>query len=459
MGGAAVEIAPPPADVTAAPAGATAVIGTRARVARLVADTPGRLRMTAVGLCLSIVVLGIVSALDVDGRTAATERIRDESGPLLVASQELSSSYAEADTLATSTFLAGDVEDRAQRRQYEGTLARIADLLEQAARTAGDDPETHALLVQLQSRSMTYAGLIERARVLRDTDRTAALGVLADAATFRRERLDPTVDSLGERAQTRLDADDSDASGSGAVLAGSLVVMLAAVLTCQWFLARRFRRLFNLPMLAGTCLLVVGTAWSVTATSRHADDLRSATTIRLETVRALASTRAVAYELQGRLSRALIAGEGAPPELDALRRSIASRTLTADDVAAARVGDASFAGELGSLVDRPRDEIGRALVAEVLARWQRFDDVVRSVAIEVDPTASSRLASTAGVDTFTGFNVSIDALLASDRDDVIEDVSRSADRFDHLALALLVMAAGAAILSATGIAQRMREYR
>ena len=62
-------------------------------------------------------------------------------GPVLVATQQLVASLAEADAAASAAFLSGQNEDPEQRRLYEQALARAGQQVEEIAALAGDDDD------------------------------------------------------------------------------------------------------------------------------------------------------------------------------------------------------------------------------------------------------------------------------------------------------------------------------
>ena len=90
-----------------------------------------------VGLALvAVVVAASTTSAALDARAG---RVRDRTGPVLVATQQLYSSLAEADAAAAAVQLSGRTEDREQRRFYEQALERSTQQVERVASLVGSD--------------------------------------------------------------------------------------------------------------------------------------------------------------------------------------------------------------------------------------------------------------------------------------------------------------------------------
>ena len=99
-------------------------------------------------------------------------------------------------------------------------------------------------------------------------------------------------------------------SSEGAeIVAGLIAAALAAVLVwAQLFLARRMRRIFNVPLLAATVVTAAFGIYLVASIAVAREDLRSAKEDAFDSIYALWQARAVAYDANGDESRYLFGG-------------------------------------------------------------------------------------------------------------------------------------------------------
>ena len=126
--------------------------------------TPGRYRLWSVGAAVALILAIVVSAVATSRMRSATERAESTSGPVLVATQQLVASLAEADAAASAAFLSGQNEDPEQRRLYEQALSRAGQQVEEIAALAGEDDTIRPVLARISFQVTRYAGLIEAAR-------------------------------------------------------------------------------------------------------------------------------------------------------------------------------------------------------------------------------------------------------------------------------------------------------
>src|SRR5690606_31249610 len=106
-----------------------------------------------------------------------------------------------------------------------------------------------------------------------------------------------------------------DTAGTLPLLRASVVVAALLALACllhlQVFLARRFRRVFSLPLLVVTVLTVSVTAAGLNVIQRDIDHLRAATREGVDPVLTLSRARAIGNSMQGDQSRYLLDKERA----------------------------------------------------------------------------------------------------------------------------------------------------
>jgi hypothetical protein len=205
---------------------------------RYAATTPGRYRLLA-GLCaLSLLVTVIATTASERSLSRSTGRVRNESGPVLIATQQVFSSLAEADAAATAEYLAGSGDGRDQRRLYEDALDRAARQIDVIASRIGDQADAHAALQDLLSAIARYSGAIETARATKAAGASGADASLAAALAISSSQITPAVSTLLIVTQQRI-TDDSHTTTYTLV---GLLAVLALVFT-QLVITRRTRRL------------------------------------------------------------------------------------------------------------------------------------------------------------------------------------------------------------------------
>ena len=73
--------------------------------------TPGLYRFWSIVIGALLVVTAVTATLAANSAERSTTRLRENTAPVLVATQSLLASLSEADAAATAAFLSGAVED------------------------------------------------------------------------------------------------------------------------------------------------------------------------------------------------------------------------------------------------------------------------------------------------------------------------------------------------------------
>ena len=102
-------------------------------------STPAQYRVASIACVVVLALAALVGFLAATSLTDATDRARNNTGPVLLATQDVFASIAEADAASSAVFLSGTDEDREQRRLYEVALERSTAQLEEVSRLVGDD--------------------------------------------------------------------------------------------------------------------------------------------------------------------------------------------------------------------------------------------------------------------------------------------------------------------------------
>ncbi len=336
-------------------------------------STPALYRLMAAVVVVGLALAGLTGFIAASTITTNTDRAEQNTGPVLVATQDVFASVAEADAASAAVFLSGADEDREQRRLYELAIERSTRQLEQVSRLVGDNDDAHESIQVISARLTTYAGLVERARLANVSGLAGAEATLQEAIAIVQADIVPEVQSITDAAQLRL---ESDADGGRASLIASVVVGIAAIAALIWFqviVTRRSRRLLNLPLIAATILATVAVVWLISAWVRQQNDLEVAQQDGYESIALTADiqTTAFRYKTLERLAVLVGSDNAADAERTELAERLAAVEVDESLVDAARNGEANGSGLLiaaNRIADSTREQ---AATAEMLARWKR----------------------------------------------------------------------------------------
>jgi hypothetical protein len=454
-----------------------------------VSTTPRRYRAVSGGLAaLLIILIAVGTAAYVRARDA-TGRLRFNTGPVLVATQSLLASLAEADAAATAAFLsvaapaasvegtppvprAATPEDRDQRRLYEDALARANRQLEEVAAIIGSEAAAHTTLGNLAVEITRYAGLVEAARALNGAGATpeqvkAAQARLVDAVTLLSRTIAGDLATLTRVSQARFRADEDGRSGGVPVAVVVAVVVVGALGLAQTDLARRSRRLVNLPLAAATLVVAGILLWTAVADGRAGDDLAAGRRDGYESIVLTARIQAEGFAAKANETLALITGDAAKRvAADQAASRLAAVKVDSAVVEAARAGELAAPrgpqeSNGGLLLDAAASADSareRAAASEMLERWQRYRSGVETLR-QASGDDARRLATGDVSSTFNGFNVSVESVLSDNRAQFSSALARAAHRTRGLNLVVLAGGALAIALVLAGYQLRIHEYR
>ncbi len=401
----------------------------------------------------SLLVAGacVLAALVANASTAAfstsTRTIRDNTGPVLVTTQNLLASLAEADAAATAAFLTGQDEDPIARRAYLDALGRATDQLEDVSALIGDDPETHEALKDVAHSITRYVGLVESARATNLAGLPVGEDYLVDAVGVLAGDLTQASNRLGEATTQRLEEDARALQTRGTAAMVVLAVALALLVVGQVRLARRTRRLINIPIAVATLLVLVSTIWSIAAIGSANVIFANARDDGFDAIETTARVQTAGFGAKGAETVALITG-------DTAARTRADQLIT--DVSSTGGTSEGLLAELALAADTEREA---ARVEEAAVRWSRYLESVsvlrsagsdaQAVAVAVGPLSAD----------FNGFNFAVEGILADNRDQFLDGLDAASRRAAPLPPLTLLAPLLAAVLALLGYQQRIGEYR
>ena len=394
-------------------------------------DTPRRLRRLSTALIWVGVLFGLAGVVTTTLLAVTLDRA-DASTAQLVRVQQIQIDLLTADASATNAFLVGGLEPPAQRAAYDTAITEATSLITEAAR---EEPADSAALSALNTELVDYASTIEQARSANRQGypvgaqylRTASAGLRADALPI----LDNLVTANAARASGQMDV------GEIAILAVAGVLALAALVLAQIWLARRFRRTFNVGLAVATGVALLSLVVGLVGLGLLGSSLGNLKAGAFADVNAGATARIEAYDAKSNESLTLVArGSGSAFE-EAWRAS-------ADQVGQLLTG---LRGDLATPWRAYADVHTEIRALDDGGRW---DQAVR-LATTADPGGANA--------RFAGFDQQASAAV-----DAVAAETSSGLRGARVWLvlgAVLSAAAGIAVslLSRRGVAVRLREYR
>jgi CHASE3 domain sensor protein len=427
-------------------------------------STPARYRTASVVAALVLVAMLLAAATSASALADRAGRVRDGSGPVLVAAQQLNSSLAEADAAAAAVQLSGRTEDREQRRFYEQALERATQQLERVSALVGNDADAHAALQDIAAQLTRYSGLVEQARAENRLGAATANATLASAIDLMRSGIGADVARLTELTEARF-ADDAARGTVRLVITGAIVVgALLALLATQRLMTRRSRRLVNLPTAVATLLVLGLGVWLVGAEWREHGDLTEARDQGYDAIALSSRVQTTAYRAKADESLALLgAAQTSFANFDTSASQLAGTTVTSAMVQSVRDGDdtrqTGLLFDAGRLADSSRE---RAAAAETLVRWQTYRNAnaaIRAAVAKGDTAGAAAIATTEGNRAFNGVNLSVESLLQDNTEQFSRGLASAHDRLRGLTTATIVVPLLALVLMLWGVQMRIREYR
>ncbi|MFD7132939.1 hypothetical protein [Streptomyces sp. NPDC059894] len=248
--------APPPTRRTAFAEGVDQV--------RAAATTePGRLRIIGALLALLVVAFGAVTAWQTSDRAAAADDVLHKSQPLTTAAADIYRSLADANTAASSGFLAGGQETAESRERYEKDIDTAAEGLVTAANNSDQGSPSSAAVTKLNKLLPEYKGLVERARTYNRQGFPVGGAYLRYANQKMQKEMLPAAEDLYKKENQRLRDDYADATPYPWAAIALGVLALAALAWAQHRTYRRTHRVLNHGLVAATAAATVVLLWLV----------------------------------------------------------------------------------------------------------------------------------------------------------------------------------------------------
>ncbi|MGW5308039.1 hypothetical protein ACWERF_29515 [Streptomyces griseoluteus] len=245
------------------PARRTAFAEGAERLRDAAATEPGRLRVIGAVLALLVVAFGAVTAWQSGERATAADDVLTRSQPLSSGAAAIYRSLADANTAASTGFLAGPRESAANRERYEEDIRTAASGLVRAAADTEPGSASEATVRKLNRLLPEYKGLVERARVYNRQGYPVGGAYLRYANEKMQTEMLPAAQDLYTKENQRLDADYADATPYPWAAIALGLLALAALGLAQYRDFRRTNRVLNHGLVAAAAATVVVLLWLV----------------------------------------------------------------------------------------------------------------------------------------------------------------------------------------------------
>ncbi|MEW1545680.1 hypothetical protein [Streptomyces tsukubensis] len=437
----------------------TGPVGAAEAMARLRAAAttePGKLRIVGAVLAALVIAFGAVTAMEVSDRAAAADDVVSRSQPLSADAALVYRSLADADTAASSGFLAGAAaEPRAVRVRYEKDIALASRLLVKAATHTDAGSESGLQIRRLNEQLPVYTGYVETARSYNRQGKPLGGAYLRFANERMTKVLLPAAQKLYDAETARLDRDDEDATAWPlfALLAG--VVALGALGVAQRRNYLRTNRVFNQGLLAATAASTVLLLWLVAAHTVASSQLGEARTSGQDSLRALNEARISSLKARANENLVLVA-RGAVLTDDG--KNDKYETEYREHIG--RLADAL--GRAHRLADDDRGTVPLDTAGASLDTWQERHELVGRTDRAGDyEGALTKVIGDKGStgESFDEVDAALDRALAHEQREFTRAAESGRGAFGLLPVGAAVLGVLAALGAVLGINRRLSEYR
>lgn len=427
-------------------------------------------------LCLALALLLCVVRV-VHQERADLREVGQQEAPALLASFHLRNSLQAMEAASLTQWLEGSASTPDARQAYEEQRSASVRNLLHASAGGHSSPGAEASLESIALGLGTYERLIGRSQELQRVSLPDARTAYVAATRLMEQTLLPAADLLEDAEHSRLRDLRSAEQGHWLQLRGltyaPLVLGTFALLLAQLFLSRRTRRLFNLPLLGATALMLLSGILLIKAANDAHEHLQFLRDNALASSEELWQMREAAYAAEIAEGEALWNAPHSRAEearFNDESAKIASGTggLTPGQLRAAlresgRVE--GFSGLFAAEIGRPDSASEREALLQALETWQHYSQQhVELVRLKQAGQNGAALQLFTGEGksgmsgTLVAFNRELAAVTARRQGEIEEALAQGTSSMDHAEpeLVTALLALGGLVL--LGFAPRIREY-
>ncbi|MEU8956118.1 hypothetical protein AB0C93_17660 [Streptomyces sp. NPDC048518] len=424
---------------------------------------PGRLRIIGAVLALLVVAFGAVTTWQMTERSAAADDVLHRSQPLTADAAAIYRSLADANTAASSGFLAGGQEPADVRARYERDIERASDKLAKAASNAGSGSSSAASVGKLNKLLPEYTGLIERARANNRQGLPLGGAYLRYANDKMQTQMLPAAEKLYTAENDRLSSDYDSAKPYPWFAIALGVLALAALGWAQHRNYRRTNRVFNHGLLGASAAATVVLLWLVVGHTVARSGLGDSYDHGVRSLNVLNDARISSLKARGNENLTLVSRGAETTEVNGEAQDkfdVAYRTQMK------QLGGAG-SGLLGRAADLARDTGGESPVTEAAKNvgvWKdrhkvaRASDDAGNYRGALDKVIGSRADKPTG-ECFDNVDAALDRALAFEQNEFQQAAQDGRGAMSGLPVGAAVLAVLAAAGAVLGIGRRLSEYR
>ncbi|WP_460108481.1 hypothetical protein [Streptomyces sp. YKOK-J1] len=268
---------------------------------------PGRLRVIGAVLAVLVVAFGAVTAWQTAERAAAADDVLHSSQPLSSGAADIYRSLADANTAASSGFLAGGQETADSRDRYEKDIRTAAAGLVTAAANSEPGSPSEASVARLNKLLPEYKGLVERARTYNRQGYPVGGAYLRYANEKMQKEMLPAAEDLYKKENQRLNADYGDATPYPWAAIALGVLALAALGWAQHRTYRRTNRVLNHGLVAASAATAVALLWLVAGHTLARSGLNGSYDNGVRSLNVLHDARIASLKARGNENLSLVA--------------------------------------------------------------------------------------------------------------------------------------------------------
>ncbi|MFI5796033.1 hypothetical protein [Streptomyces sp. NPDC051677] len=430
--------------------------------ARAAATTePGRLRIIGAFLALLVLAFGAVTAWQTTDREAAADDVLHKSQPLSAAAADIYRSLADANTAASSGFLAGGQETAASRQRYEEDIDKAASKLVTAANNADPGSSSTAVITKLNKLLPEYKGLVERARTYNRQGFPVGGAYLRYANQKMQKDMLPAAEELYKKENQRLQDDYGHATPYPWAAIALGVLALAGLAWAQHRNYRRTNRVLNHGLVAASGATAVVLLWLVVGHSVARAGLDDSYDNGVRSLNVLHDARIASLKARGNENLTLVA-RGA----ETVKVTADGEEVTLDKYDHDFTTDMTALGKGLTLAAKlADDQTGEKPVTSAesnMAEWKKRHTEARSQ--DDNGNYEQALALVIGGKDATGacfdsVDQNLAAALAHEQVEFQQAAGDGLDAMTGLAVGAAVLAVLGAAGAVLGIGRRLSEYR
>jgi hypothetical protein len=414
------------------------------------ATTPGKLLIVAVLTVAGAVVFGAVATSAERSRDRAASAVSTQTEQLLGEAVTLYTKLSDANATATTTFATGGPEPLAARAHYLADLRSASDALVALTHRIGPSSQASSAIRTISEQLPVYSGFVEAARANNRQGYPVGAAYLREASTRLTGTILPAADGLYSTEARQLTDDYGTGSATGAlvVLIVAVVVAVAVLLLAQRFVARISRRTLNVPMVAGTIVLLGVSIWAVVGLLNEQSSLSSARRAS-DSVEVLSATSVLLSRAQSDQSLTLVnRGSDKVDPLD-FKQVMSYLDGTSGLVATAAqraraAGEAASADALTGGFDQYRTLNGQ------ISGYEDQGLTGQAIATASGPRATA---------VTSGLSADLNGQIASAQRRFGTNARAATSSLSGLSIAIPLLTLVAAILAVLGLRRRLEEYR